>query len=153
MPQLSLHSPIGPLTLTEEDGAIIALDWGRGRDQEETPLLRAAADWLDHYFDGEALPFTLPLRPYGTPYRQRVWARLMQIGHGDTVTYSAMALEVGGSARSVGGAVGANPIPVIIPCHRVVSTAGIGGYSGDGGLEDKRFLLHLESLAHVVAQA
>jgi len=147
MPQLSLHSPLGPLTLTQEDDAIVALDWGRGRDQTETPLLRAAADWLDRYFDGEAAAFTLPLRPFGTPYRRRVWERLMLIGHGDVMTYGALAQEIGGSARSVGGAVGANPIPVICPCHRVVGAAGIGGYSGDGGLDDKRFLLHLESLS------
>ncbi|GBQ63196.1 O6-methylguanine-DNA methyltransferase [Ameyamaea chiangmaiensis NBRC 103196] len=153
MPQISLHSPLGSLTLTEEDGAIVALDWGRGRDQEETPLLRAAADWLDRYFDGEAEPFDLPLRPFGSPYRQQVWTALRSIPPGDVQTYGAVARTAGGSARSVGGAVGANPIPIIIPCHRVVAADGIGGYSGEGGVEHKQFLLHLERLSKMPVEA
>ncbi|CDG40775.1 Methylated-DNA--protein-cysteine methyltransferase [Asaia bogorensis] len=76
MPQLSLHSPIGPLTLSEDDGAIVALDWGWGRDQEKTPLLTRAQTMLERYFDGEPESFDLPLAPWGTAYRKAVWQAL-----------------------------------------------------------------------------
>lgn len=147
MPQLSLHSPIGALTVSEEDGAIVALDWGWGRDQTETALLLRARDQLHAYFDGGLTDFALPLAPVGTPYRLRVWQALREIPHGQTRTYAEIARRAGGSARSVGGANGANPIPILIPCHRVVATAGLGGYSGADGLPTKRFLLHLEAHA------
>ncbi|GAN60928.1 methylated-DNA--protein-cysteine methyltransferase [Acetobacter cibinongensis] len=146
MPQLSLHSPLGPLTLSEEDGKIISLDWGWGRDQTETPLLCDARDWLDKWFDDPkalgACPF--PLEAFGTPYQQKVWAALCAIPVGTVTTYQALAHSVGGSARSVGQAVGRNPIPILIPCHRVVARHGLGGYSGDGGVDDKKWLLALE---------
>ncbi|MBF0864932.1 MAG: methylated-DNA--[protein]-cysteine S-methyltransferase [Gluconobacter potus] len=145
MPQLSCHSPFGALTISEDEGQIVALDWGWGRDQEETPLLLKARDLLERYFDGESVDFeTLPYRPYGTPYRQKVWDALRRISYGQTRTYADIAAEVGGSPRSVGGAVGANPIPILIPCHRVVGRSGLGGYSGLGGVADKHALLHLE---------
>lgn len=140
-----MHSPLGDLTLTEEDGAIVALDWGWGRDQDETHLLRAACDRLDAYFDGAADDFCdLVLAPYGTPYRRAVWQALRAIPPGQTRTYRDIAQVAGGSPRSVGQANGANPIPILIPCHRVVAARGLGGYSGDGGLADKLYLLELE---------
>lgn len=146
MPQLSLHSPLGPLTLTEEEGKIISLDWGWGRDQTETPLLCEARDWLDKWFDDPkasgAFPF--PLEPFGTPYQKKIWAALCAIPVGSVTTYQALAQQVGGSPRSVGQAVGRNPIPILIPCHRVVAQRGLGGYSGDSGIEDKQWLLNLE---------
>jgi methylated-DNA-[protein]-cysteine S-methyltransferase len=144
MPQLSLHTPLGPLTLSEEDGAIVALDWGWGRDQTETPLLREGQAQLHAYFDGALQDFTLPLAPAGSPYRRRIWQALQRIPYGATRSYIAIAALAGGSARSVGGANGANPIPIIIPCHRVVGTSSLGGYSGGEGLATKRFLLALE---------
>jgi methylated-DNA-[protein]-cysteine S-methyltransferase len=144
MPQLSMHSPLGALTLSEEDGAIVALDWGWGRDQTQTPLLRAGCEQLNAYFDGALKKFELPLAPAGTPYRRRVWQALAAIPYGQVRTYLQIAAEAGGSPRSVGGANGANPLPIIIPCHRVVATGGIGGYSGGDGLTTKRFLLNLE---------
>lgn len=146
MPQLSLHSPLGPLTLSEEDGKIISLDWGWGRDQTETPLLCEARDWLDKWFDDpkavRAFPF--PLEPFGTAYQKKVWDALCAIPVGSITTYQALAQKVGGSPRSIGQAVGRNPIPILIPCHRVVAQRGLGGYSGDGGIDDKRWLLNLE---------
>lgn len=145
VPQLSLHSPIGDLTVSEDTGRIVALDWGWGRDQTETLLLLRARDQLDAYFDGEPMAFDLPLAPAGTGYRQRVWAALCRIPHGTVRTYAEIAREAGGSARSVGGANATNPIPILIPCHRVVAAGGIGGYSGGDGLETKRALLHLET--------
>ena len=145
LPQLSLHTPVGDITVSEEDGRIVALDWGWGRDQAETPLLCRARDQLHAYFDGSASPSTCRSRPQGTPYRRRVWAALQAIPPGQTRTYQDIARTAGGSARSVGGANGANPIPILIPCHRVVATGGIGGYSGGDGLPTKRYLLELEA--------
>ncbi len=144
MPQLSFHTPLGALTLSEEDGAIVSLDWGFGRDQTETPLLVQGRDQLQAYFDGECRQFKLPLAPKGSAYRQRVWQALNDIPYGQTVSYAAIAARIGGSARSVGGANGANPIPILIPCHRVVGTSGAGGYSGGDGIETKMWLLTLE---------
>ncbi len=144
LPQLSLHSPVGDLTLTEEEGAIVALDWGWVEAQETTPLLAEARTQLQSYFDGERLAFSLPLAPAGTPYQRRVWQALCEIPPGTTRTYADIARSAGGSPRAVGGANGRNPIPIVIPCHRVVATTGIGGYSGGDGLPTKRFLLALE---------
>lgn len=149
MPQLSLHTPLGEVTLSEEDGAIVALDWGRGRDQEPTPLLRRVADALHDYFDGARADFAdLPLNPHGTPHRRRVWEALRRIPPGETRSYLAIAREVGSAPRAVGQANGANPIPILIPCHRVVAASGsIGGYSGGEGLTTKKYLLDLEARA------
>lgn len=146
MPQLSLHTPFGALTLSEEDGHIVSLDEGWGRDQTETPLLCRARDMLQAYFDGEPVDFsTLPLAPpFGTDYQKRVWNVLRRIPHGQTRRYAEIAAEAGGNARSVGQAVAANPILLLIPCHRVVAAKGLGGYSGFEGVEDKARLLELE---------
>ncbi len=147
VPQLSLHSPIGDLTVSEEDGRIIALDWGWGRDQTMTPLLSRARDLLDAYFDAVPVAFELPLDPLGTPYQRRIWAALRTIPPGQTRSYGAIARAAGGSPRSVGLANAANPIPILIPCHRVVAAAGLGGYSGGDGPVTKRALLALEARA------
>jgi len=147
LPQISLHTPLGDLTVSEEQGAIVAVDWGWGRDQDETPLLRAARDQLEQYFDGRRVRFDLVLSPVGTVYRRRVWTALCDIPPGETRTYREIARLAGGSARSVGQANGCNPIPVLIPCHRVVASAGLGGYSGGDGVDTKRFLLQLEARA------
>jgi methylated-DNA-[protein]-cysteine S-methyltransferase len=145
MPQLSLLTPLGPLTLSEEEGAIVALDWGRGRDQQETPALRAAADQLQDYFDARRATFDVALAPFGSPFRQRVWAALRAIPPGETRGYGDLARDLGTAARAVGGANGANPIPILIPCHRVVGAGGaLGGYSGGEGPATKRYLLDLE---------
>ncbi|MGF1277600.1 methylated-DNA--[protein]-cysteine S-methyltransferase [Acetobacter pasteurianus] len=146
MPQLSLHSPLGPITLSEEDGKIISLDWGWGRDQTETPLLCQAREWLDNWFDDPQAvgSFPFPLDPYGTAYQKKIWAALQEIPVGETTTYGELAKKIGGSPQSVGQAVGRNPIPILIPCHRVVGTSNLGGYSGDGGVDDKAWLLRLE---------
>lgn len=143
--QLSLHTPVGDITVSEDEGRIVALDWGWGRDQTENPLLRRARDQLHAYFDGQRPDFDLPLAPQGTPYRLRVWAALRTIPPGQTRTYQEIARQAGGSARSVGGANAANPIPILIPCHRVVPTSGIGFYSGGDGTATKRYLLALEA--------
>jgi len=148
VPQLSLHTPIGDLSISEEAEHIVAIDWGWGRDQTETPLLCRVRDRLNAYFDAEPVLFDdLPLAPDGTAYRRRVWDALRAIPLGETRTYGDIARVAGGSPRSVGTANGTNPIPILIPCHRVVAGNGLGGYSGGEGLPTKRFLLALEASA------
>ena len=145
MPQLSLHSPFGDLTVSEENGAIVAVDWGWGRDQTETLLLLRARAALFDYFDGARRDFDLPLAPAGSPFRTRVWAALRAIPYGETRTYGDLAAALGSAARAIGQANGANPIPILIPCHRVVAGNGLGGYSGGDGPVTKRALLALEA--------
>jgi methylated-DNA-[protein]-cysteine S-methyltransferase len=148
MPQLSLHTPLGEVTISEDGGAIIALDWGRGRDQEATPLLREACDQLQDYFDGKCMSFDLPLAPEGSDFQKRVWAALCAIPPGETRSYADIARTIGSAPRAVGGANGANPIPLFIPCHRVIAADGsLGGYSGGDGPATKRYLLDHESRA------
>ena len=146
MPQLSLHSPLGSLTLTQEEDAIVALDWGWSSEQSGTDLLRNARDQLHAYFDGGLACFTLNLAPVSsTPYRARVWEALRAIPYGETRTYAELARAIGGSARSIGQANGRNPLPILIPCHRVVAARHPGGFSAEGGVEARRFLLSLEA--------
>jgi methylated-DNA-[protein]-cysteine S-methyltransferase len=148
MPQLSLHTPLGEVTISEDGGAIVALDWGRGRDQEATPLLREACDQLQRYFDGKRMSFDLPLAPEGSDFQKRVWAALCAIPPGETRSYADIARTIGSAPRAVGGANGANPIPLFIPCHRVIAADGsLGGYSGGDGPATKRYLLDHESRA------
>ena len=144
MSQLSLHSPVGDLTLSEDDGAIVSIDWGWGRDQTPTPLLKRAVKQLNAYFDGMLEAFDLPLNPAGTAFHKRVWKIMLKIPYGQTLTYGAIAKRLDASARAVGTACGRNPISIIIPCHRVTGAAGLGGYSGDGGADTKTALLTLE---------
>jgi len=150
MPQLSLHSPVGDLSVSEDDGAIVAIDWGWGRDQNSTPLLKEAIKQLNAYFDGKLTDFDLPLSPFGSSFQKSVWRQMCKIPSGEVRTYGTLAAKLKASARAVGTACGRNPIPIIIPCHRVVSTQGLGGYSGSGGLETKVALLRLEK-ADIVA--
>ena len=144
MPQMSLHSSVGDLTVTEEQGAIVALDWGWGRDQSRSPLLEHAACQLEDYFDGRRSSFDLPMQPAGTPFQRRVWQAMCAIPAGDTRTYGELAAALDGVARAVGRACGANPVPILIPCHRVVAAASLGGYSGLGRLDTKIALLRRE---------
>ncbi len=96
MPQLSLHSPVGDITVFEEDGAIVSLDWGWVRDQDASPVLERARAQLEAYFDGELKTFDLPLAPAGTPYRQAVWRALCDIPYGETRSYVDIARSAGG---------------------------------------------------------
>lgn len=147
MAQLSLHSPIGDLTVTEEDGKIISLDWGwvPTEWQRTTPLLEKAVAQLNLYFDGDIGDFDLPLDPPGTEFQKKVWAEMLKIPAGKTKSYGDIAKILKSAAQPVGTACGANPIPIIIPCHRILAAGGkMGGYSGDGGLDTKEALLRLE---------
>ncbi|MBI1180411.1 MAG: methylated-DNA--[protein]-cysteine S-methyltransferase [Alphaproteobacteria bacterium] len=154
MPQLSMHSPVGDLSISEDDGAIVAVDWGWGSLQTPTPLLREARRQLDAYFDGDLRQFTLPMRPFGTAFQRRVWQAMSAIPYGKTVTYGDISRELASSARAVGGACGRNPIPIIVPCHRVLGAGGaVGGYSGEGGGETKLLLLRLEGVSGLAGSA
>ena len=152
MSHLTLHTPLGELTLFEDGGAIVALEWGRAYgagDEQPTALLRKAVSQLHDYFDGGRASFDLPLKPRGSEFRLRVWEALLRIPSGETRSYVDVARDIGcRSPRAVGQANGSNPIPILIPCHRVVAADGsIGGYSGGDGIATKRYLLALEARA------
>lgn len=137
-------SPVGRLVLVAEGDALVRLHWGESDLPEATadPLLAEARDQLAAYFAGRLTRFTLPLAPRGSPFMRQVWDALLTIPYGRTTTYGALAATVGSTARAVGRAVGANPIPIVIPCHRVLGADGrLTGYSGAGGLATKRRLL------------
>ncbi len=148
MSQLCMHSPVGDLTITEEDGAIVSLDWGWVPEewQGETPLLNKAIQQLNEYFDGERLDFDLPLNPPGSEFQKQVCQAMVDISGGSTKSYGEIAQAIDSSAQAVGNACGLNPIPIIIPCHRVLAAKKeMGGFSGQGGVETKIALLTLEN--------
>jgi methylated-DNA-[protein]-cysteine S-methyltransferase len=145
--RITVKSPLGPLTVIERDGRIAALDYGAAGRDSPTPLLLAAAQQLDAYFHCSRKTFDLPLAPAGTPFQQSVWQAMRRIPYGRTSSYADMARELDSGPRAIGGACGRNPIPIIIPCHRVLASGQrIGGYSSPGGLDTKRFLLRLEGV-------
>ena len=143
-------SPIGPIVLTYNDTALTGLQFASpadGSTSESTTdhfLLTACFRWLDLYFSGHHPDFTPPIDLRGTAFQQRVWHELLTIPYGQTVTYGEIARRVGcRSAQAVGGAVGRNPIALIVPCHRVVGSDGtLTGYAF--GLRRKQYLLQLE---------
>ena len=153
MPTYICPSPVGPLTLEEENGALTAVRFNPDLPRDAaplalpaTPLLRQAAEELREYFAGERREFTVPLAPKGTPFQQRVWAALQTIPYGETRSYKEIAAAVGNekACRAVGMANNRNPLPIFIPCHRVVGANGkLVGYAG--GLEVKSYLLELEN--------
>lgn len=143
MLRLTTDTPTGPVTLTEQDGAIIRCEWGTG-GEDHTPLLDRAAAQLTAYFAGTRQAFDLPMRVHGSEFQQRVCAAMMAIPFGDTLTYGDIARDLGVPAQAVGQGCGGNPIPILIPCHRVLGANGLGGFSGRGGVETKVWLLRHE---------
>ncbi|MGB0671632.1 MAG: methylated-DNA--[protein]-cysteine S-methyltransferase [Rhodospirillales bacterium] len=148
MEYLAIPSPFGALTLFADNEALIVLDWGRGGEGgAETPLLVEAAGQLAAYFDGKLTAFDLPMAPQGTDFQMRVWQAMQAIPYGETRSYADIARDLGSAPRAVGGACGRNPLPILIPCHRVVGAGGkLTGYSGGEGVETKEALLRLEGL-------
>ena len=151
-------SPLGRIVLMSDGTALTELDFAEGvpevsavHTQKDLPVFREVCRWLDVYFAGRdpgALP---PLAPHGTAFQQAVWNILRGIPYGTTTTYGGIAARIaaarGGrmSAQAVGGAVGRNPISILIPCHRVIGTDGsLTGYAG--GLDKKEYLLRLEGV-------
>ena len=143
---ISFHSPVGDLSIAENDNLIVSIDWGWGSLEEKTPLLEEAKNQIAAYFNGKLKKFDLPILPPGTAYQQQVWEFLQTIPFGTTKSYSELAKIIGGSARSIGHANAANPIPIIIPCHRVIGKRTLGGYSGGEGIKTKEYLLNIEKL-------
>jgi methylated-DNA-[protein]-cysteine S-methyltransferase len=144
MNSLSISSPVGALVLDEDGTAIVAIRWSRETAGNGSPLLAEAAQQLDAYFAGKLSRFDLPLRPAGSAFERSVWDQMQRIPYGETRCYGDLASAIGSAPRAVGGACGKNPIPIVIPCHRILSKAGLGGYSGSGGLKTKQTLLALE---------
>ena len=147
MKQRSLSTRFGDLTLTEAGGAIVRLGWGAVGPQDESALLDEAAGQLAAYDDGTLEAFDLPLRVAGSDLQRAVCAAMQAIPFGYTRTYGEIAKELGVPAQAVGQACGGNPIPIIIPCHRVMGAKGLTGFSGAGGVETKVALLRHEKAA------
>ena len=151
------NSPLGGITLTSDGMALTGLYFDGERDfpdlspgrKKDLPLFGEVMRWLDLYFDGKEPDFSPALNPTGTAFQMSVWAILRTIAYGETTTYGAIAKRLEKktgkrmSAQAVGGAVGRNPISIIVPCHRVVGANGsLTGYAG--GLDKKEYLLELE---------
>ena len=146
MPERSFDSPVGRISVVEKDGAITRLYWG-GAGDDDTALLRQAGEQLSAYFAGELEVFDLPLQVEGSDFQRAVCAAMSAIPFGETRTYGEVAADLRVPPQPVGQACGGNPIPIIIPCHRVLSATGLGGFSGDGGVETKVTLLKHEGAA------
>ena len=144
MPSLTIDSPLGPLTLIEEEGALVALEFGGCGEGLATPLLKQAKAEIADYFAGRRKSFDLPLNPRGTSFQRALWRLLQRIPYGEVRTYGELAAKLRSVPRAVGGACGRNPIPILIPCHRVVAGRSVGGYSGGEGISTKQRLLAIE---------
>ncbi len=147
---LRVDTPVGAMWLVQDGDALTELrlpgDAAPEGERAETPLLREAALQLSEYFEGKRALFDLPLKPVGTDFRRAVWAALLEIPAGKTASYGDIALAIGKpkASRAVGSANHANPLPVFIPCHRVIGSGGaLVGYGG--GLDLKQKLLALEA--------
>lgn len=140
-------SPVGVLGIRVHAGELVAIDIEPPQRTPQAPTSAAAREVLDQlfrYFDDPHWRFELPLAPQGTPFQCLVWRRLRGIPAGATRTYGELATDLGSSARAIGGACRRNPIPIVVPCHRVVAASGLGGFMGrlDGAaLDMKEWLL------------
>lgn len=149
---LTVDSPLGLITLRAVDGVLTSLDIGVADKQDSEslqPVLTRAASQLAEYFQGVRTTFDLPLSAGGTDFQDDIWQTLLEIPYGVTMSYEQLGEAAGhpGKARAVGGAVGKNPIPIIIPCHRVMGSNGaLTGYSGGNGIPTKLALLELEGV-------
>lgn len=150
--QAVIAAPGFALGLRCNDAEVIAIEFLEARAglAAATPLAEEAARQLRCYLENPGFVFTLPLAPAGTPFQRRVWARIAEIPHGETRTYGALAEALNSAPRAVGGACGANPYPLVVPCHRVVASGGgLGGFARQRGgllLDIKRWLLVHEGI-------
>jgi methylated-DNA-[protein]-cysteine S-methyltransferase len=145
-----VDSPVGRLAIEADHDAVTSVRWSNGEsahDEPMTPVLEEALRQLDRYFAGKLKRFDLPLAARGTAFQKSVWNMMSEIPFGGTATYGGMAMALGSGPRAVGMACGRNPIPIIVPCHRVLGSGGKeGGFSGGRGLPTKRQLLALEGV-------
>ena len=144
MPSASLDTPIGPLTVDAQDGEIVRVRWVDDPSGEATPELSEALEQLQRYFDGQLDTFDIPLHVSGSDLQRAVCQAMLAIPMGETRTYGDLAQDLGVPAQAIGQACGGNPIPVIIPCHRILGANSLGGFSGMGGVETKVWLLKHE---------
>jgi methylated-DNA-[protein]-cysteine S-methyltransferase len=146
----SVQTPHGTFVLTAEDDEIIHAAWDRAprTAANTTPVLRRARRWLDDYFAGDFRAVDFSVRAEGTHFQRNIWAAIAAIPAGATRTYGDIARELKSAPRAVGGVCGANPVAILIPCHRVLAAdGGLGGYSGGRGVVTKRALLGHEGIA------
>jgi len=156
-----IDSPVGRLALEADDNCVTGVRWASRGERayssrasssrtgaaKANPVLKEAARQLDRYFGRKLRRFDLPLAAHGTDHQKRVWAMMREIPFGETATYGGMAMALGSGPRAVGTACGRNPLPIIVPCHRVLASGGKeGGYSGGRGLPTKHQLLALEGV-------
>jgi methylated-DNA-[protein]-cysteine S-methyltransferase len=139
----SIPSPFGPLTLSEAEGALVSVDWRGGANGESALLLESEAQFTA-YFAGDLERFDLPWRVEKSEAQARACAAMTAIPRGETRTYGELAKVLGVSAQAMGQLCGGNPLPILVPCHRVLGTQGLGGFSAPGGVETKVQLLRLE---------
>lgn len=149
MPQRALDTPVGTLTVFEENNAITKVSWENGA-LDDTPLLRNAEAQLTEYFASDRTRFDLPLAVDGTDLQRRVCDAMRAIPYGETRTYGDLARSLNTPAQAIGQACGGNPIPIIIPCHRILGANSLGGFSGGIGVETKVALLKLEGAASLL---
>ncbi|MCL4116540.1 UNVERIFIED_CONTAM: hypothetical protein GTU68_016074 [Idotea baltica] len=140
-------TPVGFVSVVEQDGAITQLNWGGENSGTRSPLIKNALLQLEQFFNNERNDFDLPLNPEGSLFQQLVFRQMLKIPKGGSVTYGDIATALDAPAQAIGQACGANPIPIIIPCHRVLGANSLGGYSGNGGVETKVKLLRFEGAA------
>ena len=141
--KISFVSLLGSITIFEEGGKIISLLFSYSEHSDSSPLLEKAKEEIEEYFQGKRKTFDLPLDAKGTEFQKRVWKELLDIRYGETLSYGEIGDRIGTKAyRAIGNACGKNPIPILIPCHRVVGKDNIGGFSL--GLDLKRKLLDIE---------
>ncbi|MBB3992839.1 methylated-DNA-[protein]-cysteine S-methyltransferase [Sulfitobacter undariae] len=140
----TIPTQFGDLILVEENHHVTALNWGRAPSEDSTQVLEEARRQMLAYAAGELQQFDLPLHVQGSDFQRAVCDAMSAIPFGDTCTYGDIAKQLGVPAQAVGGACGGNPIPIIIPCHRVMGAKGLTGFSGAGGVETKVALLRHE---------
>ena len=148
--QCSFETDLGPITVTVDDGAVTGLSWGQGDTQDTDPVLREAARQMRAYFAGTLTGFDLPLAVRGSEFQKAVCDEMRRIPFGETVTYGDIAQKLNAPPQAVGQACGGNPIPIVIPCHRVLAANGLGGFSARGGIETKVALLRHEGAASLL---
>ncbi|MDO5028759.1 MAG: methylated-DNA--[protein]-cysteine S-methyltransferase [Bacillota bacterium] len=154
------QSPLGPMLMTSDGSFLLGLDFVEEKnyskdlkgmeENKDLPVFLQTRTWLDQYFSGQRPDFTPAIKFIGTDFRKKIWTKLLEIPYGSTISYGQISQDLYGKkshSQAVGGAVGSNPISIIVPCHRVLGAdSSLTGYAG--GLDRKEFLLNLEKIAY-----